>query len=91
MAMRKPIILGVAGEAREIVEEAEAGLSFEPENAASLAAVVLKLAGDTGLARALGENGRRYVVAHFDRRLLASLLQRVLARVCRAPVLKEQS
>jgi len=91
MAMQKPIILGVLGEAREIVEEAGAGLTFEPENAAELAAVVLRLASDNALARALGANGRQYVAAHFDRRRLARRLEGVLAGLCRVPLLKEQS
>jgi glycosyltransferase involved in cell wall biosynthesis len=78
MAMGRPIVLGVVGEAREIVEEGEAGLGIEPENSASLCAAVLKLAGDPALARQLGTNGKRYVTAHFDRRILARRFESVL-------------
>jgi glycosyltransferase involved in cell wall biosynthesis len=94
MAMRKPIILGVSGEAREIVNEAQAGLAIEPEDPAALSAAVLRLAQDPALTRELGGNGRRYVTAHFDRRLLARRFENVLtvqaarvrsaARVCPA-------
>jgi glycosyltransferase involved in cell wall biosynthesis len=78
MAMRRPIILGVGGEAREIVEEGEAGLIVEPESSASLCAAVLKLADNPALGRQLGANGRRHVSAHFDRRVLARRFETVL-------------
>jgi glycosyltransferase involved in cell wall biosynthesis len=91
MAMQKPIVLGVVGEARDIVEEARAGLTFEPENAAELVAAVMRLAADRELAATLGENGRRYVATHFDRCRLARRLEGVLAGVSRAPVLEQQS
>ena len=78
MAMGCPIILGVAGEAREIVEEGDAGLVIEPESSGSLCAAVLKLADDPALGRQLGSNGQRYVTAHFDRRVLARRFEGVL-------------
>ena len=81
MAMGRPIILGVEGEAREIVEEGQAGLGIEPENSASLCAAILKLARNPALARQLGENGQAYVTAHFDRRILARRFEAVLMTV----------
>jgi len=85
MAMGRPIILAVGGEAREIVDEGEAGLCIEPESSASLCAVVLKLANKPALGRQLGSNGQRYVTAHFDRRVLARRFESVLmALVTRA-------
>jgi glycosyltransferase involved in cell wall biosynthesis len=78
MAMERPIILAVGGEAREIVEEGEAGLVIEPESSADLCAAVLRLANDQALARQLGANGRHYVTAYFDRRALARRFEGVL-------------
>jgi len=78
MAMSRPIILGVGGEAREIVEEGQAGLVIEPESSAGLCAAVLKLANNPELGRQLGANGQRYVAAHFDRRVLARRFEGVL-------------
>jgi glycosyltransferase involved in cell wall biosynthesis len=71
MAMKRPIVLGVEGESRELVASAEAGLFIEPENATELAAAVVRLADDRALRARLGENGRRFVERHFDRRVLA--------------------
>jgi glycosyltransferase involved in cell wall biosynthesis len=85
MAMRKPIILGVAGEAREIVAEGRAGLTVEPENADELAAAVLRLAQQPQLCNDLGDNGHSYVTANFDRRVLAKRLEAVFAGLIRVP------
>jgi len=71
MAMERPIILGVDGESREILENAACGIYMEPENAGELAAAVEKLYRDRALVKTLGENGRLYVKRHFDREKLA--------------------
>jgi len=84
MAMAKPIILGVGGEAKEIVEEARAGVTIEPENADALAAAVLQLAQDLQRTRALGASGRAYVIANFDRHVQARRYEAVLTEL-RAP------
>lgn len=71
MAMKRPIVLGVEGESRELVEAGGCGLCIEPENDAELAEAVLKLARDTGLRRELGERGQGFVARNFDRETLA--------------------
>jgi glycosyltransferase involved in cell wall biosynthesis len=71
MAMERPVILGVEGESRRIIEEAGCGVGIEPENASELAGGVVKLAGDRGLVESLGQNGRKFVEAHYDRDALA--------------------
>ena len=81
MAMEVPIILGVAGEARSIVEDAGAGLCITPESADELAAAVRRLHEDPELAQRLGRQGRRYVEERFDRDRLAQRYVDVLAAV----------
>lgn len=71
MAMSRPIILGVDGEARRIVDQGEAGVFVEPEDHVGLAAMVRRLAQDPVLRARLGENGRRFVRSGFDRAALA--------------------
>jgi|SRR5579863_569042 len=72
MAAAKPVILGVEGEAREILEQAHAGLAFPPEDADALAAAILRLREDADLARQLGANGRRAALERFSRRRQAA-------------------
>lgn len=71
MAMERPIILGVEGESKEIIEEAEAGVCIEPESENQLAEAVLKLYNDSVLREKLGKNGRQFVIKNFDRENLA--------------------
>ncbi len=71
MAMECPIVLGVEGEAKELLEAAGAGIAITPESAEELAAAVLRLAGDRELGVRLGASGCKHVRAHFDRAKLA--------------------
>ncbi len=72
MSCARPVILGVDGQARQILEEAQAGICIEPENSAQLAQAVLRLAADPQLRETLGRNGRRHVLQHFSRRQTAT-------------------
>ena len=80
-AMGKPILLGFEGHAAALVREADCGICFTPEDDAALAAAVERLAADPAEARRLGDNGRRYVLERFDRRVLAHDYLTVLERV----------
>lgn len=84
MAMRRPIVLGVEGEARALLDEAGAGIGIVPGDPAGLAEAVRRLAGDPALARRLGESGRRRVEEHFDRTRLAERYSAFLAEVIAA-------
>jgi colanic acid biosynthesis glycosyl transferase WcaI len=80
MACGRPLILGVDGEARRLIEdEAGAALYAEPENPVALAEAVLRLKEQPDLARRLGQQGRAYVTAHFDRDALVAELEARLA------------
>jgi colanic acid biosynthesis glycosyl transferase WcaI len=71
MATARPIVASLWGEAAQLIETAHCGLVVAPEDASALREAVEKLADDPSLARELGENGRRYVAAHFDREAIA--------------------
>lgn len=68
LALAKPIALGVEGEARELfIDQGHAGLAFEPGNAEDLAEKLRWLHQNPEKAARLGENGKLYVVSHFNR------------------------
>jgi glycosyltransferase involved in cell wall biosynthesis len=72
LAMRKPILLGVLGEAKELfIDEGKAGLAFEPENAEDLAQKVRQLISDPEACTRFGNNGYEYVKENFTRDLIA--------------------
>ena len=71
MAMKKPILIGVDGESRTIVENAQCGLFFEPENENDLIEKLESLKQDIDRIHELGENGFKYVKENFDRKIIA--------------------
>jgi colanic acid biosynthesis glycosyl transferase WcaI len=81
MSCARPVILGVDGQAREILEEAQAGICIEPENQSDLAQAISHLAGHDQIREALGRNGRRHVLQYFSRRETAMAYIGVLSSV----------
>ena len=72
LAMSKPILLGVEGEAKTLfIEQGNAGLAFEPENSKDLAAQILKLQENKNLSKQYGINGNKYVTKNFNRDIIA--------------------
>lgn len=72
LALKKPIILGVEGEAEELfIKQGKCGVSFIPENSEDLAKQILKLYNDRNLVIELGENGLKYVSENFNRDKIA--------------------
>jgi glycosyltransferase involved in cell wall biosynthesis len=73
LAMKKPILLGVEGEALDLfITEGKCGLSFEPENYNQLASQITHLLENNGLIVELGENGYSYVKENFNRDIIAT-------------------
>lgn len=83
MACARPIILGVEGQGREILEAAGAGVAVPPEDPHALAEAIRALADDPEARRRYGENGRRYVEKASNRaekaRELIDIVQRALS------------
>jgi len=78
MSCARPVILGVEGQAQQIVEEAGAGLVIEPENATALASAINQLAANPKHARMLGDKGRAYILQNFSRARTAQTYIQVL-------------
>jgi glycosyltransferase involved in cell wall biosynthesis len=84
MAAARPIVASVRGEARAILERAGAALFAEPEDAAGIADAIATLHADATLRARLGARGRQFVLAHYDRQVLAHRYLGLLERVVRA-------
>lgn len=78
MAMERPIILGVDGESRAIIESGRCGIPIEPENHVELSETVLKLYRDRQYCQSLGKNGRAYVTQNYSRQSLSEVYLAVL-------------
>jgi glycosyltransferase involved in cell wall biosynthesis len=66
MACAKPVLCGVRGEAREILEESGAGYAFEPDDDEMLARLVREAAADPDALRAMGERGLAFARSRFS-------------------------
>ena len=77
-AMQRPVILGLDGEARKLMEEADAGVAIPPEDSDALMRAIELLADDPGLCDRLGKNGRRFVRERFSRDQLAEEYRAIL-------------
>ena len=71
MAAACPVILGVRGESRALLEESGGGVGIEPGNGAALARAVLELLADPESGRRRGALGRAYVTARLSHDALA--------------------
>jgi colanic acid biosynthesis glycosyl transferase WcaI len=67
MACERPVVVAVDGQARQIVEEAGAGVFVEPENSRDLVKAIIRLAEDPDDMRQMGARGRQYIVNKFSR------------------------
>ena len=71
LGMRRPILIGVEGDAKLLVEASGGGVSMMPESESELVEKLLSLAGDEALRQRLGDVGHDFVVQNFDREKLA--------------------
>jgi glycosyltransferase involved in cell wall biosynthesis len=84
MAAARPVILGVEGEAKEILLEAGGGIAVPPDDPEALANAILRLRQCPELARALGANGRCAVREKYSCRQQARAYLELLARLVSA-------
>jgi glycosyltransferase involved in cell wall biosynthesis len=72
LSMEKPILLGVSGESKmHFIENAQAGVFYEPENAADMCTKLTDILEGKYPLEVMGKNGRTYVEKHFNRDSIA--------------------
>lgn len=82
LAMRKPIILGVDGEARQLfIDQANAGWYFEPENLDHLVEVIKEAISNPQIFEKLGINGRNFVKQYFERTSITAAFNQRLQKL----------
>jgi len=80
-AMLKPTLLGVEGQAQEILEKYQAGLCFEPENRASFIEKLLILKNDDVIYKNC-QDGCQKLADDYDRKKLAQKMLDIIFKVC---------
>lgn len=89
MAMKCPIVLGVEGEAKDVLDAAQAGIAITPESAEQLAVAMRRLADDPALCERLGRAGRAYADQNLDRAKVAARFLDLLGDVAARRPLRE--
>jgi glycosyltransferase involved in cell wall biosynthesis len=84
MGAAVPVIVTSDGEARELVEKAQAGVAIDAENPEGMATAILSLYRDQESLKTLGLNGQEYVLKHYDRENIAREFERVLVQTYHA-------
>ena len=72
-AMGKPVLLGVEGQAKEIIEKYQTGICFEPENKTSLISAIETISKDINLYDEL-VNNTMLLAKDYDRKKLAKIM-----------------
>ncbi len=79
LAMKKPILLGVDGEAKELfIDEGKCGMFFTPESVDDLVAGILFMVDNPDEMKNWAENARSYVDRKFNRNLIADNFYQLL-------------
>jgi glycosyltransferase involved in cell wall biosynthesis len=78
LAMARPVVASVRGEAAAILRDSGGALVVDPEDSAAIATAIRRLADDPGAGERMGAAGRAYVAASYSRAALAQRYLEVL-------------
>ncbi len=84
MSCARPVVLGVDGQARQLLESASAGIAIPPEDPVALAEAIERLRSAPENCAQFGESGRRYILKNFSREQTARDYVGVLRDVLRS-------
>jgi glycosyltransferase involved in cell wall biosynthesis len=68
---KKPVLMAIDGVSRQLVEDANAGVYVEPENASAYNVIIREYLKDPQRLIHEGENGYQFAKSNFDRQILA--------------------
>lgn len=81
LASEVPIVMAVEGEAKELIQSANAGICVEPENSEEIAQAVLALYSNPKLKEEYGRNGRAYIDENYNRDKITKRFEEILKSV----------
>lgn len=84
MASGVPIAAPREGGPAELCEDGKTALLFPPRNSSALAVMILKLLQDPGLAKRMGDEGRRRAEKYFDRNRCVQALEEIYSQILAA-------
>jgi glycosyltransferase involved in cell wall biosynthesis len=78
LAMARPVVASVAGEAADILKQSGAAMVVPPGDSVAIASSVRQLAANPDVARTMGVQGRQFVIEHYSRSSLAMRYEALL-------------
>lgn len=81
MAAGRPMVLGIDGVIRRVMDDARAGLFAQPGNDEALSNAIRQIKDDPDEAAAMGRRGRAHVIEHFNREIQASQFVDLIERI----------
>lgn len=78
MACNKPVLCGVSGEAKELIEEAQAGLIFSPNNEKQLADLILKTLDEIDAGPATAMNSFEFIKNNYGLSQMNRLIETLI-------------
>jgi glycosyltransferase involved in cell wall biosynthesis len=83
MAMSRPILASLRGEAAGILDKSGGAMVVAPEDSGAIAGAIRELFLNPPLAAALGQRGRQFVIDNYSRQALARQYIQVIEDACR--------
>ncbi|MDQ6695240.1 MAG: glycosyltransferase family 4 protein [Chloroflexota bacterium] len=77
-ACERPVVLSVTGEAAQLLEQAQGGISIPPEDPQAMSDAIKYMAEHRSEAQAMGRSARLYVALHYSRETQAEKLETLL-------------
>jgi glycosyltransferase involved in cell wall biosynthesis len=74
-----PVIVSIEGEAKELVELARGGICIPPEDPRALVDAVLFLRDNPEIRHRMGDSGKKFIVARYDRKVTARSVELAIA------------
>lgn len=90
MSCGRPILLGVEGQARRIMEDADAGVFVQPESDSELAQKIRFMYDSAAMCERMGQNGRQYILNNLSREQTAAKYLRLMERLLGSPTVASE-
>jgi glycosyltransferase involved in cell wall biosynthesis len=81
MAMKRPVVATRVGGIPEVVQEGKTGYLVEPANPGAIAEKVIPLLQDKDLRQKMGIQGRKFVEAYYDNRLMVKRIEQLYQKL----------
>jgi len=66
MACGKPVVIGIKGEAEDLISQAKCGISVNPDDHLGMATAINQLLSNPEMLQQMGKQGRQYIESHSE-------------------------